>query len=198
VVQADLSFLDLTSVAEAGGITLAVRPVGLMLAGTDPVALDTVAAHAIGYEDLPIWTTYYGNKIGLGCSDIGKIGIRGLDWELFEKRRLQYPFIRPVVKRSSYDRVSRAVNNTLLRPRPVVAASRCTGCSDCVQRCPVNCIEAAPNNVYRINLNSCVDCGCCVKVCDSAAVQIEFVGLSKTVRHLLGKQIAPVIEDAPV
>ena len=198
VVQADLSFLDLTSVAEAGGITLAVRPVGLMLASTDPVALDTVAAHAIGYEDLPIWTSYYGNKIGLGCNDIGKIGIRGLDWDLFEKRRLQYPFIRPVVKRSPYDRVSRAVNNTLLRPRPVVTASKCTGCGDCAQRCPVSCIEPAPNNVYRINLNSCVDCGCCVKVCDAAAVQIEFVGLAKTVRHLLGKQIAPVIEDAPV
>jgi len=198
VVQADLSFVDLTTVAEAGGITLAVRPVGLMLAGTDPVALDTVAAHAIGYEDVPIWTTYYGNKIGLGCGDIGKIGIRGLDWDLFEKRRLQYPFIRPVVKRSPYDRVSRAVNNTLLRPRPVVAASKCTGCGDCVQRCPVNCIEPAPNNVYRINLNSCVDCGCCVKVCDPAAVQLEFVGMAKAVRHLLGKQTPPIIEDAPV
>ncbi len=197
-VRADLSFLDLTSVAEAGGITLAVRPVGLMLASRDPVALDTVAAHAIGYEDVPIWPTYFGNKLGLGCNDMGQIDIRGLDWNGFETRRLEHPFIRPHVKPAPYDKVSRALNNTLFRPRPVITTAKCTGCGDCVQRCPIGCIAPAPRNVYKINLDSCVDCGCCIKACDAGAVQVEFVGLAKTIRQVLGKQNAPTIGEAPL
>ena len=196
VIPADLSFLDLTSVAEAGGITLAVRPVGLVLASTDPVALDTVAAHSIGYEHLPIWPTYYGGKLGLGCNSMDRIDIRGLDWAAFPKPRLQYPFIRPLVKVSPYSKVSRAVNNTMLRPRPVIAAALCTGCGDCAQRCPVHCIEHGPNNVYKINLRSCVDCGCCIKVCDTAAAHIEFVGLAKVLRG--GPGNFPAVGEAPV
>ena len=53
-IPATYSFLDLTTVAEGAGITLAVRPVGLMLGGVDAVALDTVASHAIRYENVPI------------------------------------------------------------------------------------------------------------------------------------------------
>ncbi len=62
-IPANISFLDLTTVAEAAGISLKVRPVGLMLGGIDAVALDTVAAHAIGYESLPLWTCHFGRSL---------------------------------------------------------------------------------------------------------------------------------------
>jgi uncharacterized protein (DUF362 family)/Pyruvate/2-oxoacid:ferredoxin oxidoreductase delta subunit len=187
VIPADMSFLDLTSVLEGHGVHLAVSPVHLILASTDPVALDTVAAHAIGYEELPIWTTYYGNKLGVGCNDLGEIDIRGVDWSSFDKPRLKYPMLPPAARPSAFDRVTAVVSHTILRPRPVITSGKCTGCGDCVKRCPVHCIESTSPNIFRINLGSCVDCGCCLKACEVGAVNLEFVGMAKSIRSLINR-----------
>lgn len=184
VIPADLSFLDLTSVAEFSGIS-SVRPVRLLLASADPVALDTVAARAIGYEDLPIWPTYYGGKIGLGCNSMEQIDIRGLGWEAFPKVRLAHPPKQPPAKHALYDRLSRAINCTILRPRPTIEARTCTGCGDCYRRCPVKCIERSLHDVYVIDHHSCVDCGCCMRVCETAAAHAVYFGLAKAVRGMM-------------
>jgi uncharacterized protein (DUF362 family) len=75
----------LESVVEGHGVDEAIRPVGLMLAGTNPVALDTVAAQAMGYHELPIWTTYYAHQRGLGCNTIEQINICGIEWASFAR-----------------------------------------------------------------------------------------------------------------
>ena len=182
VIPADFSFLDLTSVSDGESI----HRVGLILASTDAVALDAVAAHSIGYEDLPIWVTHYAGKFGVGCDDIGQISIRGIDLDEVEKPHLKRPPVSSV-KASTYDRITAAVNNTFLRPRPVIAAAECTGCGECIERCPVDCIEVFPGNTYRINRRDCVDCGCCLKVCDVQAVKLQFVGLAKGIRALTNR-----------
>ena len=196
VIPADLSFLDLTSVVEGHGAEESIRPVGLLLAGTDPVALDTVAAHAMGYQELPIWPTYYGNKMGMGCNDLEQISIRGQDWNSFEKVQLKSPSMEPAVKPAMFHRMMLLANNTVLRPRPVITAALCTGCGDCATRCPVNCIRPVPGGDYSIDLRSCADCGCCLKVCEERAVNLEFTGLAKTIRHLanrLPEKVDPIV-----
>ncbi|MGE5324445.1 MAG: DUF362 domain-containing protein [Actinomycetota bacterium] len=184
-IPADLSILDLTSVVEGHGAVSQVRSVGLVLASTDPVAVDTVAAEAIGYDRLQIWPTYYGNKLGLGCNDPEQISIRGVDWKDFPKQRLAYPLISEMRRPGILDRISTMVNNGVLRPRPVITASQCTGCGDCKARCPVQCIEPTPKGAYEINLSKCADCGCCLKVCEQGAVNLQFRGLAKVVRELV-------------
>ncbi len=179
-VEADLSFLDLTTVLEGANLSPAVSSVGLILASPDAVALDTVAAHAVGYEALPIWVTYYAGKFGLGCHAIDDICVHGLDWKSFDKAHLRYPDMLFTKKLSAYDRVSTVVNNSILRPRPVISALDCTACGDCAQRCPVDCIEPAPEgDAYQIDLGDCVDCGCCLKVCEDVSIAVV---VSKYVR----------------
>lgn len=184
-IPADLSILDLTSVVEGHGAVSQVRSVGLVLASTDPVAVDTVAAEAIGYDRLQVWPTYFGNELGLGCNDPQQISIRGLDWKEFPKQSLAYPMITEMKRPGILDRISTMVNNGVLRPRPVITASECTGCGDCRERCPVQCIEPAPSGVYEINLHKCADCGCCLKVCEQGAVDLQFGGLAKVVRRFI-------------
>lgn len=186
VIPADLSWLDLTSVAESAGINLAVRPVGLMLAGTDAVALDTVASHAIGYDYMPVWPTYYAARFGVGSSRIEEIRIRGIDWNIWPKARLGPPAISRV-KTSAYERFSAVVNNTILRARPLISESKCTRCGECIERCPADCIVQQKSRPYRIDLARCADCGCCVAVCDAGAVRLEHVGWGKAARRLLGR-----------
>jgi ferredoxin len=186
VVKADLSFLDLTSVVEGHGVGEAIRPVGLMLASTDPVAFDTVAAQAMGYHELPIWTTYYAHQRGLGCHTIEQMRIRGIEWEHFEPVCLKYPYLSPATKLPLYDRLTNLANATIFRPRPEIVAERCTRCGDCVSRCPVRCIHPGPSGTPQIDLSNCADCGCCLKVCGEDAITLEFPRWVKLGRQVFG------------
>jgi uncharacterized protein (DUF362 family)/ferredoxin len=189
-IPADMSFLDLTTVAEAAGISLKVRPVGLMLGGTDAVALDTVAAHAIGYQSLMLWTSHFGAEFGVGCNRMNEITIRGVEWSRLRLPSLAFPSVSPPPRFSVHDRISARLNHTVLRPRPVIDPAKCTGCADCVQGCPVGGISATAN-AFCINLSLCVDCGCCIKTCELDAAKLQFVGLSRLVRLATNRSLTP-------
>ncbi len=160
VVKPSVSFLDLTTVIEGQGVADAIRPVGVILGSTDAVALDTLAAHAIGYDRLTIWTSIHGNAVGLGSNQIDRIIVRGLEWDSFEKKRLLYPEPEPPYRESLTDQVTRRLNNTILRPRPVIASQTCTACGACASRCPVGAIRRSPHEKFSIDLDQCPDCGC--------------------------------------
>ena len=155
---------------------------GLLLGGTDPVAIDTVAQHAIGYDELPLWTSIHGARVGLGCNHPEHIEVHGVDGDGLRRARLRPPDLTGLeFDESMPARLSRVLNNTLLRPRPVIAGERCTGCGACVDRCPVGAIRPVEGR-YAIDHRACGDCGCCTKVCEAAAIDLRFVGLARVVR----------------
>lgn len=143
VMQPRISFLDLTTVIEGQSVEPAIKDVGLILGGTDPVALDTVAQHAIGYEDLTLWTSIYGSGAGLGCSNIDQIKIQGFVWAAFQRKRLRPPAPPRICDESLYDQITRLANHTVFRPRPVIATTASTRCGHCMDRCPVRAIGYA-------------------------------------------------------
>jgi uncharacterized protein (DUF362 family)/Pyruvate/2-oxoacid:ferredoxin oxidoreductase delta subunit len=185
VVRPHLSFLDLTTVLEGHGLGTAIRPVGVLLASTDAVALDTLAAQIVGYADLKIWPTYHAHRLGLGCSNPGQITVRHSGGKDLPSLKLRYPTLPQAAKASVYDRVSNFANNTLLRPRPVIQDEKCTGCAKCAQRCPAQCIHPTASGPYRIVLRDCADCGCCLKVCEEEAIDMQFLGVAKLARLAL-------------
>jgi uncharacterized protein (DUF362 family)/Pyruvate/2-oxoacid:ferredoxin oxidoreductase delta subunit len=187
VVRPHLSFLDLTTVLDGHGVGTAIRPVGVLLASTDAVALDAVAAQVIGYDKLKIWTTHHASRLGLGCSDLSRIGVRHCGGVL-PSVKLRYPALPLGREDSLYDRVSNFANNTFLRPRPVIQRE-CTGCGQCAERCPTRCIHQEVSGLYRIDLAACADCGCCVKVCEEGAINLQFLGIAKLARQALRKSV---------
>jgi ferredoxin len=48
--------------------------------------------------------------------------------------------------------------------------SKCTGCGDCVDVCPVEALSVQ-NGKAEVN-DECIDCGVCVNTCSSEAISL--------------------------
>lgn len=196
VARPAVSFLDLTTVLEGHGVNNAVRPVGLILAGAHPVALDVVAAAVVGYDRFRIWTSIHGAMMGLGPDNLADIEIRGLEWQGIRKTRLAPPYIARAHSESLWAKVTRRINNTVLRPRPAVLASSCRGCGHCHTVCPAEAIRMTHSRKYAIDSGKCVDCLCCIKVCDHNTVRLEHGRFTRVARALAHTTRHPVVARA--
>lgn len=55
----------------------------------------------------------------------------------------------------------------------VVDADKCTGCSECVDICPVSVFAMEDGKSEPVNADDCLGCESCVGVCEHAAVTVE-------------------------
>lgn len=55
----------------------------------------------------------------------------------------------------------------------VVDISKCTGCGDCVEECPVEAIALSDEPKAQIDADECTDCGVCVDTCPEEAIEME-------------------------
>ncbi len=184
VTKPSISFLDLTSVQDPISKG-SLQSVGLILAGLDPVALDAVAVHAVGWEGSIIPTITLGEKYGLGCANLKRIKLSGLDWTELQTIRLD-PVPTLVHQADSlYDRITRIINKTVMRPRPIITRGSCTGCGDCQQICPVQAIHQTLDGAFMINKLDCADCHICINCCEHDAIELQHLGIRKVVRRLV-------------
>ena len=54
-----------------------------------------------------------------------------------------------------------------------IEPDKCTGCTTCLRRCPVEAIRIRDNKAV-INPNSCIDCGECIRVCKHSAKHASY------------------------
>lgn len=186
VVNPTVSFLDLTTVRDLAG-TANITPIGLILASSDPVALDAVAARATGFSYANAPTVRRGHQVGLGCSDPNKISVVGLDWQ-----EMQFEQVKefPSLDRASegfYAKTSRFVNNVVLRPGLVVNQAVCSGCGECHRLCPIHSINRGVDGKFRIDQRKCARCDLCIDACDGNAVDLQFGSVKELIRRLKNK-----------
>jgi MinD superfamily P-loop ATPase len=55
---------------------------------------------------------------------------------------------------------------------PLLDASRCTGCGDCVIVCPTQCLEMAGPRPWLPRPAQCVSCAACALVCPDDAIRM--------------------------
>ena len=55
---------------------------------------------------------------------------------------------------------------------PVLDATRCTGCADCVAVCPTDCLAMNGPTPWMPRPLDCVVCALCVRVCPTDALRM--------------------------
>jgi len=56
---------------------------------------------------------------------------------------------------------------------PIVDDSKCAGCEECVEVCPVDVFEMQEGKSVAVNAEECLGCESCVEVCEEDAITVE-------------------------
>jgi uncharacterized protein (DUF362 family)/Pyruvate/2-oxoacid:ferredoxin oxidoreductase delta subunit len=155
-----------------------LRSLGLLLAGNDCVALDSVAAKIIGIEPLDVLSTQEASQRGLGTADLNSIEILG---EKLEGLKVK-PFLLPastLLKKKFPKPLINALKR-LVRYYPYPVRNNCTRCFACVKICPDKCISMQGKGIV-FDYRRCIACFCCQETCPSAAIRIKKSLLAKII-----------------
>ncbi len=152
-----------------------LRNTGLLFAGADCVALDSVLALVMGILPQDILTTREAAKRGLGVADINLIDILGEKLEEAIETPFQLPgtalaskIPRPIIK----------IVQKLVRFHPLVERANCILCCACVDACPSSAISIKSKRVV-IDYSKCISCFCCQEACPSSAIKVKKSILAK-------------------
>ncbi|QEM69586.1 DUF362 domain-containing protein [Geobacter sp. FeAm09] len=147
-------------------------PIGLgaLLAGVNPVAVDTVAGRLAGIaaELLPVERE--AARMGLTGTDMGELELAGAPLDRFGGKRFRLPtgldvqFGLPAFIKNGLRRH--------LLSFPVADARRCVLCGICRDACPPEAIQIK-NSSLAVNQRSCIRCWCCRELCPHDAMQVR-------------------------
>jgi len=154
------------------------RKVGAILASKNPVALDYAASQLIGYTNpLDIPTNRIAVERGFfRPEDMEILGERIQDLQVKDFKRIPQD-------------VSQKIPKFLLKwlkgflsPKPIIVDKLCDRCHDCLEGCPVKCMEKNRDGRLSIHYSNCIRCFCCQEFCPQGAIITE--------RHWLVKLFA--------
>lgn len=150
---------------------------GLILAGNDEVAVDTVAL-AIGrinaMESIGHLRECHMMKLGTG--DLSEIEIIGEDLKRVLKDKFQLPSsgLAPIVT------LADPLVMRFFQKVPKLITSRCLRCGDCYSVCPAEpekAIEWHKGETPRFLTSRCIGCFCCAEMCRGGAIRQGYLGL---------------------
>jgi uncharacterized protein (DUF362 family)/ferredoxin len=145
-------------------------PIGAILAGPDPVALDVAALELVGHDPTSAPTVARAIRRGWSSGSASDLELIGDDLASWRVRG----FLLPPGGRSQADRLPerlRGWGTRLLVASPMVG-ERCIGCGLCIEHCPMHTIAWVGERA-RIDLAHCIRCYCCHELCPEQAIQLR-------------------------
>jgi uncharacterized protein (DUF362 family)/Pyruvate/2-oxoacid:ferredoxin oxidoreductase delta subunit len=141
-----------------------VLAIGRLLAGRNPVAVDSVMALMAGARPDRVPLLRIAGERGLGPVREENIEIVG-DFERLRGFRLP---TRTVADAATF---LSGWLYSVTHSRPALQQARCTRCARCAGSCPVNAIAMSP--WPEIDRARCISCYCCVEVCPERALMVR-------------------------
>ncbi len=184
-VKPALSIVDgITGIEGNGPATSGTkRDIGLILAGSDPVALDTVLAGIMNARPENIYTIKEALNRNLPGASLNNIDILGEGLKSVVIRGFKLPATS--LPRAILNNLPPFAANLLkkwLTFQPKIDTDICQLCNACVNNCPQKTMSNK-NGKIIIDYSQCISCFCCREVCPYAAIGIKKSFLAR----LLGK-----------
>ncbi len=155
-----------------------LRNLGLIFAGNDCVALDSIMAKVMGVEPSDVLTTQEAQARGLGVADLDSIKLMG---EKLEDIKVQ-PFLLP--SSAGLQRIvpKPLINlaKVLINYRPIPVRDNCTRCTACIKICPNHCISMKKKGIV-FDYRECIACFCCQEACPAKAIKVKKSLLAKMI-----------------
>ena len=161
----DLFIVDAVVGMEGNGpASPELRSIGLILASSNAVALDSVMAIMMGCDPGRLHFLRKAKEAGLGDYDLSTIEVIG------ELKRLPDFKLPPLGGQAIFrNETMQAMihNRTLLRPQ--ADPELCTGCGICVEQCPVSALTMN-DDLPQVDADTCITCFCCQEICPEKAM----------------------------
>jgi uncharacterized protein (DUF362 family)/Pyruvate/2-oxoacid:ferredoxin oxidoreductase delta subunit len=157
------------------------RPLGILMAGNDPFAVDLAVCRMIGLDPAQLPILKAAEELGAPAAE------PAIDGELPAIRDLRLPSLTPVVFGPAFLRSF--IRRQLLR-RPVCDAAACRMCGECWKICPAKSISPAER---RLNFayDRCIRCYCCIEVCPFGALRTAETPGGRIVRGVAALLLPP-------
>ncbi|MCX8131062.1 MAG: DUF362 domain-containing protein [Clostridia bacterium] len=150
------------------------KKVGLVLASSDPFALDVTATDIIGIEPGQVPTIRKSVERNLCTGNIGDIEVVGEEMNKirvldFKKPtvKVAFNFYNILLPKFIVKRLNR-----IIKPTPRFNMQKCKGCGMCAKSCPPKTIEMVGGKPV-VKLDKCIRCFCCHELCNYDAVDIK-------------------------
>lgn len=144
--------------------------IGALLAGANPLAVDTVATELVGLKPAQVWTQRLALETHRRGARLEEVDILG--------ERLENVIVKGFKAAKNTDingRMPAFMQHLLknaLTARPEPEHPRCTRCGICVEHCPPEAMRFSGQRL-QIDYNACIRCFCCQELCPQGALKTK-------------------------
>lgn len=157
--------------------------IGALLAGTNPLAVDTAAIELLGLRPETVWTQRVARETGRPGSRPEEVEIVGAGL-----RELRPRHFRPSKTTDIHFGLPSFLREPLkqsMTAQPVVDREKCELCGLCIEHCPPH-VMAIENSRLTIDHRRCIGCFCCQELCPRGAL-LTRQGLLLRLSRYLGR-----------
>ncbi len=178
----ELTIVDAVVAMEGNGPSKGpLRSLGKVLAGTDAISVDTVAAAMIGQDAASVPHLAIARRRGLGETTLDNITVSGA-FEPVPDFKLPTTFVPGIMGVVLNRFLSRWVNCV-----PEVMDSLCVSCGICVDHCPVGAMQMEQGRP-KADRDGCIHCYCCQEMCPEGAIDLSGRTINLLRRTYVGRE----------
>jgi len=151
------------------------KSIGLIIAGTDLVAVDVVASKIIGLNPLSLPLTKMAVKYGLGEGRLERIEVLGE--ALDEVKVKDFKNVQKIVDIYNVGPLPNLIKERIresLIPKPVFDSEKCNLCLTCIEVCPPQpkALRVEDERIV-VDYKKCIRCYRCQELCPQGAIRLK-------------------------